>query len=86
MAYRYNPGFETYQSGNYNSEDDLSTARLNVPSFFGRDDPKGFLSWLDKVEAIFKIQNLSEQRKFGTVLVTFQGAAIGWWNSYYRKM
>ena len=55
MAYRYNPGFETYQSGNYNSEDDLSTARLNIPPFFGRDDPKGFLNWLDKVEAIFKI-------------------------------
>ena len=77
MGYGYNYKFKTYRSGNYNSKIDLSSAKLNIPTFFGRDDPKRFLNCLDEVKAIFKTRELPKWKKFGTVLLAFHGVAMG---------
>ena len=68
---------DSHTSGKSN-DDDLTAVKLKIPHFHGRNDPKEFLDWVDKVDAKFRIRNYNDPVKFGLVVSEFKGYAMTW--------
>ena len=65
------------------NRDDLdSNARikLSVPKFLGREDADSYLEWEEQCDQIFRVHNLSDQRRVNLASIEFSGYALTWWN------
>ena len=64
-----------------NQEDNnLSSIKIKIPSFQGKNDPKTYLEWERKVELVFYCHNYSENKKVKIVVMEFSDYTIVWWD------
>ncbi|KAK1603715.1 hypothetical protein QYE76_027388 [Lolium multiflorum] len=56
-----------------------------MPKFQGEEDPDAYLSWVLKVDKIFRIHNLSEANKVAVESLEFEGYANVWWEEVNKK-
>ncbi|KAK1617504.1 hypothetical protein QYE76_023021 [Lolium multiflorum] len=56
-----------------------------MPKFHGEEDPDAYLSWVLKVDKIFRIHNFSEAKKVAMASLEFEGYAIVWWEEVNKK-
>jgi len=79
---RANHGDMEHHHGHCNREDPDSIARvkLSIPKFTGREDADAYLEWAKQCEQIFRVHNLSNQRRLNLASVEFSGYALTWWN------
>jgi hypothetical protein len=57
----------------------LSTIKLIIPTFQGKNDSKVYLKWEKKVEWIFECHNYLEPKKVKLAIIAFTNYAIVWW-------
>jgi hypothetical protein len=60
--------------------DNLARIKLSVPKFTGREDPDANLEWEEQRDQIFRVHDLSDQRRVNLASVEFLGYALTWWN------
>ena len=53
---------------------------MSVLKFSGREDVDSYLEWKEQCDQIFKVHNLSDQRRVNLAYVEFSGYALTWWN------
>ncbi|KAK1566072.1 hypothetical protein QYE76_018461 [Lolium multiflorum] len=56
-----------------------------MPKFQGEEDPDAYLSWVLKVDKIFRIHNFSEAKKVAMASLEFEGYANVWWEEVNKK-
>lgn len=54
--------------------------KLSVPKFLGKGDADAYLEWEEQYDQIFRVHNLSNQRRVNLASVEFSGYALTWWN------
>ena len=47
----------------YDDPDNIARVKLNVPRFTGKENADEFLEWVEQCDQIFRIHNLSDQRR-----------------------
>lgn len=55
-------------------------AKMTIPSFHGRSDPKGYLEWDERMERVFENHHHSETMKVRRACSEFMGYATTWWS------
>ncbi|VFQ77888.1 unnamed protein product [Cuscuta campestris] len=58
---------------------------VDIPTFEGRNDPEKFLKVLAKVEHVFTLKDIPEDKKAKLVVAKFQKHASTWWASVAAK-
>ncbi|XP_042441345.1 uncharacterized protein LOC122026681 [Zingiber officinale] len=58
----------------------MSTIKLSIPPFQGKNDPDVYIKWERKVELVFDCHNYSEEKKVKVAAVAFTDYAIIWWD------
>ena len=53
---------------------------MSIPKFTGREDANAYLEWAEQYDQIFRVHNLSNQRRVNLASVKFSGYALTWWN------
>jgi len=53
---------------------------LSIPKFTGREDADAYLEWAEQCDQIFRVHNLSDQRRVNLASVEFSGYALTWYN------
>ena len=53
---------------------------MSVLKFSGREDVDSYLEWKEQCDQIFRVHNLSDQRRVNLASVEFSGYALTWWN------
>ena len=53
---------------------------MSIPKFTGREDADAYLEWAEQCDQIFRVHNLSDQRRVNLASVEFSGYALTWWN------
>jgi hypothetical protein len=53
---------------------------LSIPTFTGKENADGYLEWAEQSDQIFRVHNLSDQRRVNLASVEFSGYALTWWN------
>ena len=71
--------FERNQNFNYNRHDDEFKLKVDIPTFSGDLDIKGFLDWITEVDCFFEYMEIPEERKIKLVAFRFKGGASVWW-------
>ncbi|VFQ94176.1 unnamed protein product [Cuscuta campestris] len=61
------------------------TNSVEIPTFEGRNDPEKFSKWLAKVEDIFILKDVPEDKRVKLVVAKFQRHASTWWASVASK-
>ncbi|VFQ89116.1 unnamed protein product [Cuscuta campestris] len=61
------------------------TNSVEIPTFEGRNDPEKFSKWLAKVENVFTLKDVLEDKKVKLVVAKFQRHASTWWASIASK-
>ncbi|VFQ79915.1 unnamed protein product [Cuscuta campestris] len=61
------------------------TNSVEIPTFEGRNDPEKFSKWLAKVEDVFTLKDVPEDKKVKLVVAKFQRHASTWWASVASK-
>ncbi|VFQ76119.1 unnamed protein product [Cuscuta campestris] len=61
------------------------TNSVEIPTFEGRNDPEKFSKWLAKVEDVFILKDVPEDKKVKLVVAKFQRHASTWWASVASK-
>ncbi|VFQ77110.1 unnamed protein product [Cuscuta campestris] len=61
------------------------TGSVEVPTFEGRNDPEKFSKWLAKVEDVFILKDVLEDKRVKLVVAKFQRHASTWWASVASK-
>jgi len=71
-----------HHHGRRNREDPDSIARvkLSIPKFTRREDADAYLEWAEQCDQIFRVHNLSDQRRVNLASVEFSGYALTLWN------
>ncbi|VFQ98682.1 unnamed protein product [Cuscuta campestris] len=59
--------------------------QVEIPTFEGRNDPEKFSKWLAKVEDVFTLKDVPEDKKVKLVVAKFQTHASTWWASVASK-
>jgi hypothetical protein len=49
---------------------------LSIPKFTGKENPDEFLEWAEQCDQIFRVHNLSAQRRVNLASVEFSGYAL----------
>jgi len=65
---------------NWEDSDNIARVKLSIPKFTGREDADTYLEWAEQYDQIFRVHNLSDQRRVNLALVEFSGYALTWWN------
>ncbi|KAK1692208.1 hypothetical protein QYE76_008905 [Lolium multiflorum] len=68
-----------------NEEDIFGKLKFTMPKFQGEEDPDAYLSWVLKVDKIFRIHNFSEAKKVAMASLEFEGYANVWWEKVNKK-
>lgn len=58
---------------------------MSVPKFKGIEDPDAYLDWEEQCDQIFRVHNLSNQRRVNFASVEFSGYALTWWNKMQQN-
>nr|GMD82576.1 putative retrotransposon polyprotein [Ipomoea batatas] len=66
-------------------DNNLSSLRMEMPTFNGDDEPEVFLNWVDEVEDIFGLHNFGEEKKFKTAIASLKDFAKLWWKQLSRR-
>ncbi|XP_031101792.1 uncharacterized protein LOC116005690 [Ipomoea triloba] len=66
-------------------DNNLSSLRMEMPTFNGDDEPEVFLNWVDEVEDIFGFHNFGEEKKFKTAIASLKDFAKLWWKQLSRR-
>nr|GMD79789.1 putative retrotransposon polyprotein [Ipomoea batatas] len=66
-------------------DNNLSSLRMEMPTFNGDDEPEVFLNWVDEVENIFGLHNFGEEKKFKTAIASLKDFAKLWWKQLSRR-
>jgi hypothetical protein len=53
---------------------------LSIPKFTGTEDADTYHEWAEQCDQIFRVHNLSDQRRLNLASVEFSGYALTWWN------
>jgi hypothetical protein len=53
---------------------------LSIPKFTGKENADEYLEWAEQCDQIFRVHNLSDQRRVNLSSVEFSGYALTWWN------
>ncbi|VFQ80262.1 unnamed protein product [Cuscuta campestris] len=61
------------------------TNSVEIPTFEGRNDQEKFSKWLAKVEDVFTLKDVPEDKKVKLVVTKFQRHASTWWASVASK-
>ncbi|KAK1664919.1 hypothetical protein QYE76_053078 [Lolium multiflorum] len=56
-----------------------------MPKFQGEEDPEAYLSWVRKVDKIFRIHNYSNAKKVAMASLEFEDYASVWWDEFNDK-
>jgi len=65
---------------NREDSDNIARVKLSIPKFTEREDADAYLEWVEQCEQIFRVHNLSDQRRVNLALVEFSSYALTWWN------
>jgi len=65
---------------NRDDPDGNARIKLSVPKFLGREDADSYLEWEEQCDQIFRVHNLSDQRRVNLASIEFSGYALTWWN------
>ncbi|KAK1617389.1 hypothetical protein QYE76_022906 [Lolium multiflorum] len=68
-----------------NEEEIFGKLKFTMPKFQGEEDPDAYLSWVLKVDKIFRIHNFSEAKKVAMASLEFEGYANVWWEEVNKK-
>ncbi|KAK1694773.1 hypothetical protein QYE76_011470 [Lolium multiflorum] len=68
-----------------NEEEIFGKLKFSMPKFQGEEDPDAYLSWVLKVDKIFRIHNFSEAKKVAMASLEFEGYANVWWEEVNKK-
>ncbi|KAK1615287.1 hypothetical protein QYE76_020804 [Lolium multiflorum] len=68
-----------------NEEEIFGKLKFTMPKFHGEEDPDAYLSWVLKVDKIFRIHNFSEAKKVAMASLEFEGYANVWWEEVNKK-
>ncbi|KAK1602170.1 hypothetical protein QYE76_017569 [Lolium multiflorum] len=63
----------------------LGSSNSPCPSSKEKEDPDAYLSWVLKVDKIFRIHNFSEAKKVAMASLEFEGYANVWWEEVNKK-
>ena len=66
-------------------DNDLSTVKVTIPSFYGSNQPEEFLDWKTKCEMIFASHFYSDRKQVYLATVEFKEYAHTWWMSRIGK-
>ena len=64
---------------NYNRHDDDFKLKVDIPTFSGELNMKGFLDWITKVDRFFEYMEIPEEMKVKLVTFRLKGGASIWW-------
>ena len=53
---------------------------MSIPKFTGKENADEYLEWAKQYNQIFRVHNLSDQRRVNLASVEFSGYALTWWN------
>jgi hypothetical protein len=53
---------------------------LSIPKFTGRGDADAYLEWAKQCDQIFRVHNISDERRVNLASVEFSGYALTWCN------
>ncbi|KAK1642189.1 hypothetical protein QYE76_059994 [Lolium multiflorum] len=73
------------RSNDRNEEEIFGKLKFTMPKFQGEEDPDAYLSWVLKVDKIFRIHNFSEAKKVAMASLEFEGYANVWWEEVNKK-
>ncbi|GKV10848.1 hypothetical protein SLEP1_g22158 [Rubroshorea leprosula] len=59
---------------------DLSSIKMKIPPFQGKNDPDVYLEWEKKVELVFDCHNYFEEKQVKLAAVEFTDYAMVWWD------
>ena len=59
---------------------DLSSIKMKIPQFQGKNDPELYLEWEKKVEHIFECHNYCTEKKVKLAVIEFSDYALNWWD------
>ena len=65
---------------NRDDPDNIARVKLRIPKFTGKENADEFLEWAEQCDQIFRVHNLSDQRRVNLASVEFSGYALTWWN------
>ena len=60
--------------------DNIARVKLSIPKFTGKENADEYLEWAKQCNQIFRVHNLSDQRRVNLASVEFSGYALTWWN------
>ncbi|GKV11594.1 hypothetical protein SLEP1_g22838 [Rubroshorea leprosula] len=59
---------------------DLSSIKMKIPPFQGKNDPNVYLEWERKMELVFDCHNYSEEKQVKLATVEFTDYVVVWWD------
>ena len=62
-------------------DDSFGNLKLKIPPFQGKADLDAYIEWEQKMDALFKLQRFSEERKVRLAATEFERYAITWWQN-----
>ncbi|KAM7489359.1 hypothetical protein LguiB_026843 [Lonicera macranthoides] len=68
------------REGRNGEDNNISSIKMKIPSFQGKNDPEAYLEWEKKVELVFDCHNYSEMKKVKLAAIEFSDYAIVWWD------
>ncbi|KAK1680434.1 hypothetical protein QYE76_041282 [Lolium multiflorum] len=74
-----------HQRNDRNEEEIFGKLKFTMPKFQGEEYPDAYLSWVLKVDKIFRIHNFSEAKKVAMASLEFEGYANVWWEEVNKK-
>ena len=61
-------------------DDDITSIKMKIPSFEGKDNAEEYIEWERKVEQIFECHSYSSEKKSALAASEFKGYATFWWD------
>jgi hypothetical protein len=71
---------DNHRGHNRADPDSIARVKLSVPKFSGKEDADAYLVWEEQCDQIFRVHNLSDQRRVSLASVERYGYALTWWN------
>jgi hypothetical protein len=69
----------SYDPYDRRNSDFIPWVDLNIPKFFGREDPKAYLVWEEKCDYIFGVHRVLDTQRVHLAAMEFYGYALTWW-------
>ncbi|GKV11590.1 hypothetical protein SLEP1_g22836 [Rubroshorea leprosula] len=80
QRYTFNKGDQNLARWGDRQDHDLSSIKMKIPPFQGKNDPDVYLEWEKKVELVFDCHNYSEEKKMKLATMEFTNYVVVWWD------